>query len=405
MSLIESIVCNRFLNSRAEWTIGTKVTLDDGSSGFQVVPEGASKGDNEAIYLPVDIAAENVNTKISTALKGFDAFDQKKLDEKLIRLDDTEDKSSLGANAILSVSLAVARAAASSKKVELYEHLKEIFGNSEKVSFPTPVFNVLNGGKHAHNNLSFQEFMVIPAGNMPYDKAVQLGVDVYQSLKKSLKEAGFDTDVGDEGGFAPNGLDTKKALTFIKKAASEHYAPGENVFFGMDVAAGSFYEDGKYIIPEQNLELTGGELSDYYESITNEFEIIYLEDPFYEKDTNSWKEFTARFSSKFLVVGDDLVVTNPKILVDAVSRKLANTVIVKPNQVGTLSETFDFIKTAQQSDMSICVSHRSGDTAEDTFVSDLSVAVGAEFMKSGAPARGERTAKYNRLLEIFYSLT
>lgn len=404
MSSIKEIIPNKYLNSRGDWTLGTKVIFDDGSCGFQVVPDGASKGEKEAFYIPVDLAIEAVNTKILPALKGFDSNNQEALDAKLVELDGTENRGNLGANSILSVSLAYARAGAKSKNIQLYEHLRELFGGEGKFSFPTPVFNVLNGGKHAHNNLSFQEFMVIPARNVPYDKALQLGVDVYQELKKSLKESGFDVDIGDEGGFAPNNFDVKKALTYIRNAASEHYYPGNNVFFGMDVAAGSFFEDEKYILSEQNLVFNGTQLADYYESLFREFEIIYLEDPFYEKDRLSWESFTNRFSSKLMIVADDLVVTNTKILEDAISDRLANAVIVKPNQVGTLSETFSFIKKAQEHKMSVCVSHRSGDTAEDTFISDLSLAVGADFIKSGAPARGERTAKYNRLLEIFYTL-
>lgn len=405
MSSIKNIFANKYLNSRGDWTIGTSVVLDDGTIGFQIVPDGASKGENEALYLPAELAIENVNTRIDSALNGFHAFDQKGLDDKLLELDGTEDRSGLGSNAILSVSLAYAKACAKSKHIELYEYLTEIFGGSDKYVFPTPVFNVLNGGKHAHNDLSFQEFMVIPARNMPYDKAVQLGVDVYHQLKKTLDENNFDVDVGDEGGFAPNNLDIKKALTFIKNAASESYAPGSNVFFGLDVAAGSFYKDEAYEIREQNLTLNGTQLGDYYETLIRDFEIIYLEDPFYERDHLTWESFTNKVSAKLMVVGDDLVVTNTKLLEDAISHRLMNAVIVKPNQVGTLSETFSFIKKAKEHDLSICVSHRSGDTAEDVFISDLALAVGADFIKAGAPARGERTVKYNRLLNIFYTIT
>ncbi|MFA6982055.1 MAG: phosphopyruvate hydratase [Patescibacteria group bacterium] len=405
MSIIKSITANKYLNSRGEWTVGTRVVLDDGAIGFHVVPDGASKGENEASYIPVDLALESIRTKIDPALNGFSGFDQKGLDDKLLELDGTADRSNIGANAILSTSLAYTKACAKSKHVELYEYLRELFGGDGKYAFPTPVFNILNGGKHAHNGLSFQEFMVIPARNMPYDKAVQLGVDVYHELKSSLKDAGFDIDVGDEGGFAPNNFDAKKALTFLRNAASEHYSPGANVFFGMDVAAGSFYADERYVIPEQNLTLNGTQLGDYYENLLREFEIIFLEDPFYEKDPLSWESFTNKMSSKLMIVADDLVVTNTKLLEDALSQRLANAVIVKPNQVGTLTETFSFIKKAKEHEMAVCVSHRSGDTAEDTFISDLALAVGADFMKSGAPARGERTAKYNRLLDIFYTIT
>lgn len=407
MPKIESISCHKVLNSRGDWTISTKVTLDDGSIGEQTIPDGASKGENEAIYIPVERAVDIVSVVINDALQGLDPFDQVGVDTLLLEMDGTPNKKHLGGNSILSVSLAVAKACAHVEKVELFQYLSKIFNNklitAQTLSMPTPVFNVINGGKHADNDLSFQEFMVIPARSSSYDKALQLGVDVYDDLEKILEEMDYGTDVGDEGGFAPRGFTVYRALELIKKASNKKYKSGEDVFFGMDIAAESFYSmaSGAYSIKEENRDLSSDQLQDYYLKLLKDFEIIYLEDPFYEKDTQAWQKFNADMKSKLLVVGDDLVVTNKKYLDKALDSKLINGAIVKPNQVGTLTETFDFIRLAKENGISICVSHRSGDNADDTFIADLAVAVSADFIKSGAPARGERVAKYNRLLEIF----
>ncbi len=404
MSTIKDIKAYKIVNSRGNWTISTRVTLDDGSFGVQSVPEGASKGENEAISVSADQAASNVNSQIKNVLVGKDPFDQADVDDTLISLDGTNNKSNLGCNAILSVSLAVARAAASSREQELYEYLKALYGNDAELKFPTPVFNILNGGKHAQNGLSFQEFMLIPAKTMPYDKAVQAGMDVYHQLKSDLKENGFNTGVGDEGGFAPSGFTVERALSFITNAANEHYQVGDNVFLGMDVAAESFYKDGKYEISEESKVLSSEELANFYVQLVKQFAIMYLEDGFYENDKLGWKALTEAFTDKLLIVGDDLVVTNPSLLDSAIEENLANAVIVKPNQIGTLSETLEFVRKAQDNNMAVVVSHRSGETAEDTFIADLALAVGADFIKTGAPARGERVVKYNRLLEVFYSV-
>ena len=311
----------------------------------------------------------------------------------------------MGANSILSVSQSVVKAAAMSKKVELWEHLSFLYRGKQKTRselvLPTPVFNVINGGKHAHNNLSFQEFMVIPARHIKVVESMEIGATIYNDLQELLLSNKFDVDVGDEGGFAPNGLTVEKALNLIREAASKHYKPGIDLFFGMDVAAESFYTKDGYNIVEEKLMLTSDQLQSYYQKLIKEFELIYVEDPFYEKDIDAWKKFNEVLSSQLMVVGDDLCVTNPKILKNVISQKLVNAVIVKPNQIGTVTETLEFIRTAKEAKMSTIISHRSGDTAEDTFIADLAVAVDADFMKAGAPARGERVAKYNRLLEIF----
>lgn len=405
MSKIENIRSQKILDSRGNWTLETKVTLDDGSVGVQPVPSGASVGENEAVYIDVEKAADFVSTTINDVLVGKDSSDQKSIDENLIKMDGTSNKSRLGANSILSVSLACAKSAAISAGLELYQYLSLMYSGKQKLNgdlkFPTPIFNIINGGEHAKNKLSFQEFMVIPALNTPYNKALQMGASIYKDLKKILLKDDFETGVGDEGGFEPRGLSARTALDFLEQAASVQFDPGNDVFFGLDIAAGSFYENGKYCIDEENLELSSDEVIKYYQDLFMHYKIIYLEDPMFERDEFGWTKFYKQNAGKYLVVADDLVVTNPKILERVAKEKMANAVIVKPNQIGTLTETLDFIKLARKSKMDIVISHRSGDNV-DSFISDLAVAVDADFMKSGAPARGERVAKYNRLLEIFY---
>ena len=405
MSKIENIRSQKILDSRGNWTLETKVTLDDGSVGVQPVPSGASVGENEAVYIDVEKAADFVSTTINDVLLGKDPSNQKSIDENLIKMDGTSSKSRLGANSILSVSLACAKSAAVSAGLELYQYLSLMYSGKQKLNgdlkFPTPIFNIINGGEHAKNKLSFQEFMVIPALNTPYNKALQMGASIYKDLKKILLNDDFETGVGDEGGFEPRGLSARTALDFLEQAASVQFDPGNDVFFGLDIAAGSFYENGKYCIDEENLELSSDEVIKYYQDLFMHYKIIYLEDPMFERDEFGWTKFYKQNAGKYLVVADDLVVTNPKILERVAKEKMANAVIVKPNQIGTLTETLDFIKLARKSKMDIVISHRSGDNV-DSFISDLAVAVDADFMKSGAPARGERVAKYNRLLEIFY---
>lgn len=403
MAKIETISARKLLNSRGHWTIETKVILDDNSVGTQPVPNGASEGENEAVDVDVDKAVDIVNNTISKVLVGKDPSDQKEIDKILVEMDGTSNKSKLGGNSILSVSLAVARAASDSKEIELYEYLSKLYSGKEKngdILYPTPIFNVLNGGRHAQNELSFQEFMVIPALNTPFDKALEMGVNIYHSLEELLVNEGFETAVGDEGGFEPHGFCCDTALDFVKRAANVQYEVGSDVFLGMDIAAGSFYKDGKYDISEENIELTTEELMGYYNRVLSKYELIYMEDFFYEKDFKGWSDFYKKYSDKLMVVADDLVVTNPALLAEAIKMKLANAVIVKPNQVGTLTETFEFVKLARKAKMNVIVSHRSGENT-DSFISDLAIAVGADFIKSGSPVRGERVAKYNRILEIF----
>jgi len=401
---ISKITCHKTLNSRGDWTIETKVLLSDGSEAVYDVPEGASKGENEAVYIPVEKAIDVVSSVINEALNGEDAYDQSKIDHILIEMDGTENKGHLGGNSILSVSLACAKASAVSNKIPLYKYLGNIFGN-DTFSFPTPLFNIINGGKHATNNLSFQEFMVIPAKKYNFNDAYEAGVKIYHALEKVLRKKGYETEVGDEGGFAPENITIPIAFSLIKEAIlSCKLEIGEDIFLGNDAAAGSFRKPGSYFIKEENLNLSTKGLISYYEVLLEKNELIYLEDPFYENDFEGWAEFMKLKSDKLLIVGDDLVVTNTKILKRAIEKKLLNAVIVKPNQVGTLTETLEFIKLAKSFGLSVIISHRSGDNASDTFISDLSVAVNADFLKSGAPSRGERVAKYNRLYEIFLEM-
>ncbi len=402
---IKKISCHKIINSRGDWTIATKVELNDGSVGVQTIPDGASKGEHEAHTIPPEKAVQIVSSVINDSLIDENPVDQKHIDQIMLDLDGTPNKSHLGANSILSVSLAVARAVASYKKKELFFHIADLYGNknleSGKLKFPTPIFNILNGGKHANNGLSFQEFMVIPSPNLPYERSVSVGLDIYHLLKKELKTQGKETGVGDEGGFAPTGFNPKTALEIIRKATATKYRPGVDVFFGMDVASGSFYNGHKYELSEINATFNIEELKNYYMGLLKEFELLYIEDAYYENDLEGWQSFYKDFSDKVMVVGDDLVVTNPKLLSKYSTKGMLNAVIVKPNQIGTLTETLEFIRIAQENKMQVIVSHRSGDTAEDTFIADLAVGTSADFIKSGAPARGERVAKYNRLLDIY----
>lgn len=407
MNRISQVRSIKVLNSRGDWTIKTYLELSDGSLGWAIVPEGASKGEQEAVCLEVDKSLEVVRDVINQALLGKEFKSQKEFDEFLINLDGTKNKSKLGGNTILSLSIAFARAVSESQKKGVWSYLRSEFNavagdksndGLSKVNI-TPLFNILNGGKHTQNKLSFQEFMIIPAKKYQLYDSLEIGRTVYKSLKKRLEKDGFSTGVGDEGGFAPEGFTVRKALEYIRDGVSEHYKVGEEVFLGMDVAAESFFINGKYVIAEENLELSPKDLKDYYANLLKEFAIIYLEDPFIESDALFWADFTKDFGGKIMISADDLVVTNPGILAQAIDKKLANTVIVKPNQVGTVWETLQFVAKVRDAGWNIVVSHRSGDT-EDPFITDLAYAVGSDFVKFGAINRGERTSKFNRLLEI-----
>ena len=406
MPTISSIKALKVLNSRGDWTIKTTLELSDGSTGWAIVPEGASKGELEAICLPADQSVDLLQGKLSKALVGKSFVTVSELDKFLIDIDGTENKHVLGGNTILALSVAFTRAHARSQKLDDWEYLanlaKSIGISVDRKSAITPLFNILNRGKHAQNDLSFQEFMLIPARNYTMEECVEVGVKVYKSLRNRLQRDGFSTGVGDEGGFAPLNFTVKKALTYITECASEHYKVGEDVFLGMDVAAGSFYRDGYYVLPEEHLKLTSEQFERYLLDLMRQFKLIYLEDPFHEQDVNWWRKAVDDFGSRVMLSADDLVVTNPQILTGAIKQKLANTVIVKPNQIGTVSETLDFVNLARRAGWNVVGSHRSGDT-EDPFIADLAFALGADFVKFGAPSRGERTSKFNRLLELYSS--
>lgn len=400
MPTISEIHSHKILNSRDDWTIETHIGLSDGSVGVSQVPEGASKGQFEAVAIDYEKAISVINDKLNNQLHGSKA-DIIQIDNRLIELDGTENKSNLGGNAVLSISIALAKALAISQKIPLYKYLNSYF-NFGEIGFPTPLFNIINGGKHAKNGLSFQEIMAIPAKNLDYDKAFETGVKVYHKLKEILVEKAFETGVGDEGGFAPNGLTALKAFELVSEAvAKSGYIFGKDVFLGMDCASNSFFSNGLYEIKEESLKLSSSELVSYYENILKTYPLIYLEDPFIESEYNLWSEFYKKNNSKLMIVGDDLVVTNTEKLSEAVLHKACNAVIVKPNQIGTVSETVKFIKLARENKLSVAISHRSGESVEDTFISDLAVACNADYFKAGAPAH-ERVAKYNRVLEIFY---
>jgi len=409
MAKIKEVKAHKIVNSRGNWTVDTRITLENGMFIEQPVPGGASRGENEAVYLPVEKSVDIISTVINDALRGEDPTQQRKIDNLLLEMDGTKNKENLGGNSILSVSLGIAQLSAKFLETDLFEYVSDLYGKkitkNPKLKFPTPIFNILNGGKHAYNNLSFQEFMVIPAPNKSFLQQMEMGVNIYIKLRDNLLKKDFGVGVGDEGGFAPDGFTTDKALKFIKHSAGSMYKLGEEVFMGMDVAAESFIEHNMYKISEEDLSLNVKEFTEYYEKIISKYPLIYIEDPFYEKDYDGWEIFYKKFAKRLMVVADDLVVTNPKYLQKAIDKNLANAVIVKPNQVGTLSETLDFIRMAKGNNMQIVVSHRSGDTAEDSFIADLALAVEAEFLKSGAPVRGERVVKYNRLLDVFSEIS
>ena len=411
MPKILDISAHKIVNSRGNYTIQTKVTLDNGIEATAAVPEGASKGKHEALSFPVEKALEIVNSALNDLLKDEDIENQERIDNLMLTMDGTPNKKNLGGNSVLSVSLACARAASLTKGLPLYFYISQIFDESksfnsqiiEKNNFPTPIFNIINGGVHAGNRLSFQEFMVIPSKSLNYEDAYDLGVSVYKELKEILKMAGLSTNVGDEGGFAPENINILKAFELIKTASQKNFRIGKDLTFGSDVASGSFYHDGFYFINESNLKLDSKTLKNFYLSLIQKYPITYLEDPFEEQDIKGWQNFEDA-PKDLMVCGDDLVVTNVKYLDTAIRLGLINSVIVKPNQIGTLTETLNFIRLAKKNKLATVISHRSGDTAEDSFISDLSVGVGSEFIKAGAPARGERVAKYNRILDIYYEI-
>jgi len=407
MSAIENIKAREILDSRGNPTLEVEVELYDGTIGRAAVPSGASTGKYEAVELRdgdksrfnglgVLQAINNVNENIAAALIGMSAADQADIDHTLIELDGTPDKSHLGANAILGVSLAVAHAAANLLDMPLYRYL----GGVNTYTLPVPMMNILNGGKHATNSTDFQEFMVMPAGAKSFSHALQMGTEVYHSLKKVLKNKGLDTNVGDEGGFAPPLISNKEAIEAIVSAIeTAGYKPGKDCFIALDPAASEFYENGKYVLSREGTALSPAEMVDYYVKWAAEYPIISIEDGMAEDDWDGWQLITGKLGNKIQIVGDDLYVTNVNRLSQGISLKASNSILIKLNQIGTLTETIAAIRMAQQAGWTAVVSHRSGET-EDTTIADLAVGLNTGQIKTGAPCRSERTAKYNRLLRI-----
>lgn len=405
MSLIQVIGAREILDSRGNPTIEVEVLLDDDSFGRAAVPSGASTGAFEAHesrdgdksrYLGKGVkqAIAKVVGEIDQALVDYDATDQRLVDEALIELDGTDNKSKLGANAILGVSLATARAAADASGLPLYRYL----GGPNAHTLPVPLMNILNGGAHADNGVDIQEFMIVPVGAKSFSEALRWGVEVYHSLKSLLSSKKLSTGLGDEGGFAPDLATNRAALELISEAISKAgYKVGSEIALALDVAATEFFENGKYNF--EGRKLTSSEMIDYYEDLVNSFPLVSIEDPLDEEDWEGWAAITARLQDRVQLVGDDLFVTNPKRLSTGIERNCGNSILVKVNQIGTLTETLDAVTLAQKSGMTAIISHRSGET-EDTFIADLAVATNAGQIKTGAPARSERVAKYNQLLRI-----
>ncbi|EEP60996.1 phosphopyruvate hydratase [Sulfurihydrogenibium yellowstonense] len=405
MSTIIDIIGREVLDSRGNPTVEATVVLESGVVASAIVPSGASTGANEALELRdgdkkrflgkgVLKAVENINTKIADLLIGEESEDQVRIDRLMIEADGTENKSNLGANAILAVSLAVARATAIEKEMPLYRYLG---GVNAKV-LPVPLMNVINGGAHADNELDFQEFMIVPVCGGSFKEALRAGVETFHVLKSVLKEKGYSTNVGDEGGFAPALRETKEALDMLMLAIDKAgYTPGEDIFIALDAASSEFYKDGKYLFEKR--ELTSDDMIILYEEIVGTYPVISIEDGLAENDWEGWKNLTQALGNKVQLVGDDLFTTNPKIIKEGIKNNIANSVLIKLNQIGTLTETLDAIEMARINNYTAIISHRSGES-EDTFIADLAVATNAGQIKTGSASRTDRIAKYNQLIRI-----
>jgi enolase len=411
MAKIVDIKAREVLDSRGNPTIEADVTLEGGFFGTACAPSGASTGTREALelrdgdksrYLGKGVlkAVANVNDTIKPALIGMDALDQRALDNKMLEIDGTDNKANMGANAILAVSLAAAKAAAAAKGVELYEHIADINGTSGVYSMPVPMMNIINGGEHADNNVDIQEFMVQPVGAPTFAEALRCGAEIFHALKKVLSSQGLNTAVGDEGGFAPNLASNADALAAIKEAVSNAgYELDKNVTLALDCASSEFYKDGKYDLKGEGKVFSAEEFSDYLAELCDQYPIVSIEDGQDESDWAGWKYQTEKLGSKVQLVGDDLFVTNTKILKEGIEKDIANSILIKFNQIGSLSETLDAIKMAKDAGYTAVISHRSGET-EDATIADLAVGTAAGQIKTGSLCRSDRVAKYNRLLRI-----
>lgn len=410
---IRDVKALQILDSRGNPTIQVEVITEDGYVGKASVPSGASTGSFEAVELRdgdksrylgkgVEKAVENVNKKIAKAIIGMNVYEQRKIDEEMIKLDDTPNKSNLGANSILGVSLAVAKAASNSLGLDLYQYIGGINGKE----LPIPMMNILNGGKHSDNNISIQEFMIMPIGNITFTERMRRGVEIYHTLKKVLKEKGYSVGVGDEGGFAPNLENEEQALDIIIEAIRKAgYEPGKDIKLALDIASTEMYEEAKkinkqgYYFWKTKQYKTQEEMIEYIVELCNKYPIFSIEDGLAEEDWEGWKVLTERLGNKVQLVGDDLFVTNPKRLERGIEKNVANAILIKPNQIGTLTETLYTIQKAKQNGYKTVISHRSGET-EDTTIADIAVGINAGQIKTGAPCRTDRVSKYNRLLYI-----
>ena len=408
MTDIIDVFAREIIDSRGNPTVEVEVTTSSGIVGRAAVPSGASTGKFEAVELRdgdksrfngkgVQTAIKNVNETISNELDGIDVCEQKLIDEILLQLDGTDNKSKLGANAILGVSMACAKAGAESCGLPLYRYLGGVFSHT----LPVPMMNILNGGEHADNNVDIQEFMVMPAGAGSFKEALRMGAETFHALKKVLHEKGLNTAVGDEGGFAPNLKSNEEALEVIIKAIEvAGYKPGDDIMIALDVASSELYKDGFYYLnAEQNPKKSAEEMIEYYKYLTSKYPIISIEDGLDEEDWEGWKKLTDALGKKVQLVGDDLFVTNTRRLMQGIEKNVANSILVKVNQIGTITETLDAVETAKRAGYTAIISHRSGET-EDTTIADLAVATNAGQIKTGAPSRTDRVAKYNQLLRI-----
>jgi enolase len=406
MVYIDNIFADEVLDSRGNPTVRATVELSDGTKASAIVPSGASTGKREALELRdggdrymgkgVTKACANVNEKIADELIGISPYNQAQVDAIMLELDGTENYSNLGANAVLGVSMAVARAAAISLKTPLYRYL----GGANAMVLPTPMFNIINGGSHANNSVDFQEYMIMPTGFDKFDEALQASTEVYHNLKKIIADMGQSTALGDEGGFAPNLKNNEEPIEVIMTAIEKAgYKAGEQIVIALDVASSEFYKDGKYVLESENRSLTSEEMASYLEDMCNKYPIVSIEDGLAEDDWDGWKILTDKVGSKVQLVGDDLFVTNKKILAEGIEKGIANSILIKPNQIGSVTETMQTVRLAQRNGYKCVMSHRSGES-EDAFIADFAVALNTGEIKTGSTARGERTAKYNRLLEI-----
>lgn len=411
MSTIKSVFARQIIDSRGNPTVEADVVLEDGALGRAAVPSGASTGSLEAWELrdndpkkyngkSVNQAIKNINTIIAQIIVGKDASQQAEIDRVMCEIDGTKNKSKLGANAILAVSLAVAKAAANSQRIPLYRYLANLFGNNKPLHMPVPQMNIINGGEHANNSIDFQEFMILPTGMSSFSEAMRAGTEIFHSLKKVLEDKHLSTAVGDEGGFAPDLESNEAAINILITAIqAAGYEPGKDIMIGLDVASTEFYSNGVYTLASENRTFNSTEFVDYLASWVEKYPIITIEDGLAEDDWEGWQLLTQRLGHKVQLTGDDLFVTNASILQKGIDTKVANSILIKFNQIGTLTETLDAITLAHSAGYKATISHRSGET-EDTTIADLAMATGAGQIKTGSLCRSDRLAKYNQLLRI-----